>query len=181
MQIARISLLPTVFAALALALIACEGGTATNAVTPRDGPDVRNGADALPTIPSPTTYSPTTTTPNQVKLCKDASSPAGTYTFTISSDNSQAGDQVGQSAVLLPGQCTIIFNRTGHTYHSGTFTLVYLTEVIPVGASYRVKYVEGSDRFGSGRVNPPIGRFSVAVNGYHGAVVNYANEVVPAG
>jgi len=181
MQTARRSLLPAVFAAFALALTACERGTATNAVAPLDGIDVRNGADALPTIPSPTTYSPTTTTPNQVKLCKDASSPGGTYTFTISSDNSQAGDQVAQSAVLLPGQCTIIFNRTGHTYHAGTFATVYMTEVIPVGASYRVKYVEGSDRFGSGRINPPIGLFSIVVNGYHGAVVNYTNEVIPAG
>src|SRR6476646_9579920 len=96
--------------ALAFALVfinACENGTA---------PPTPGTPDLLAASPAPTT--PVTSVPQsrtypgtkirgQGSVCKDASSPSGTYTFNISVSPSHAGDLVASTVSLSPGQCSI--------------------------------------------------------------------------
>jgi hypothetical protein len=175
MFMARRVFAPSLFVALALGSTACEKGPLTD---PGGGLEGRYVTAALPSMPSPTSYTPATQRFDQAKFCKDASSPAGTYTATISASNTQAGDQVAASATLSPGECTIIFNRTDHTTSYNNFALVTITEVVAGGASYRVRNVAVND-FDGARFTGATA--TVKVNGYHGAVANYTNEVVPGG
>ena len=176
MFVARRLIVPSLVSALTIISSACDKG-GTNPASPDGGAQFREAIAALPSIPFPTSYSPTTQTPDQVKLCKDVSSPAGTYTFNITATNSQSDDQVAKTATLLPGQCTIIFNRTGHTFQYGSFAMVTITELIPGGASYRVSSVAINDKDGIRTVtSQPV---TVKVNSYHGAVANFANQTSP--
>ena len=177
MFIARRFIAPALLAGLAF-LSACEKSSLTDPTSQGNGLDGRDGLAPLPSIPSPTSYTPATQIPDQVKLCKDLASPDATYTFNISTSNHQLGDQTAASATLSPGQCTIIFNRTGHTT-IGSFVLVTITEAVPVGATYRVKNVAVSDKDGVRTLLSPS--VTLKVNSYHGAVADYVNETIPGG
>ncbi len=175
---------PSLFAAVAavvLASTACETGSATDPVSPGSGLEVDHIHAALPSLPSPTSYAPGTQTPDQVKVCKDSSSTAGTYSFNISASNTQQGDQVAQSAAMTPGHCMIVFNRTDHTWTYANFALVTITEVIPQGASYRVKNIPVSDFDGVRTIAGPTATVTLKVNGYHGAVANFVDELTSGG
>ena len=164
-------------AAVCVTLAACEGtpiptetGMTMSAAVPR------LATAPLPTIPSPTTYSPASQTPDQVKLCKDAASPAGSYNFTVSASNTLTGDQVASAATLTPGQCMIVFNRVHHST-IGQFANVTVSETVPQAAAYRVKEVRVND-IGGARAVTGTNSVTVQVNGIHGAVVDYVNEPV---
>lgn len=167
-------------AALAVLSASCEKGSLTGPQVD-SGLNVRGATAALPSVPASTPYSPTTQTPDQVKLCKDASSPPGNFLFLISATNTQAGDQVATTATLSAGHCVIIFNRTGHTTSFGSFAVLQITESGFPTSLARVKQVDLSDKDGTRTVtrSPAAGNFpavSVKVNGYHGAVANFVNE-----
>jgi hypothetical protein len=124
-------------------------------------------------MPAQTSY-PATLTPGQVVLCKDASSPSGTYTFAISATPLDGGDQVAASATLTPGSCVIVFNRTGTV---ATVVNVTITEQIPLDATYRINHIDKVDFDGhTSAAGPSV---TLKLNEYHGASANFVNETVP--
>jgi len=177
-MIARRLIAPALLAGLVF-LSACDKGSLTGPASQDNGLEGRDGLAALPSLPSPAPYSPATQLANQVKVCKDVASPAGSYTFTVSASNTDTGDQVADAAILAPGECAIIFNRTGHTTTIGSFAMVTITEVISVGATYRMKNVSVNDKDGPRILLVPS--ITLKVNGYHGAVADYLNETIPGG
>src|SRR5689334_12363551 len=114
----RVLLNSAIAGAVVLSAAACDKASPTDPLAA--GSQISQAV--LGSIPLATTYNPTAVTPGQVILCKDASSPAGTYTFNISATKTQAGDQVASAATLAPGQCTIVFNRA--TSQDTTYALV---------------------------------------------------------
>lgn len=128
------------------------------------------------------THGPLTTYPSplftgHVMLCKNASSLAGTYTYTIASSGTVAGDVVQTDASLTPGQCRIIFSRLAFS-----LATVSLTITETPGAGFVVHNIV---REQTG--NPPAtfagpsGVITATVNSTHGAVVTYTNIAAPAG
>jgi len=131
-------------------------------------------AAPLQTIPSPTSYSPLTYSGDQLKLCKDATSPLGTYSFNITAFNTQAGDQMASTVTLSPGQCVIVFNRTG-TSQPGDYAYVTVTEHVPQGANYYVDHIEYASNKGNNTYQN-INTFQVEINSFHGATLNFVNR-----
>lgn len=115
--------------------------------------------------------------PDQAVVCKDASSPGGPYTFSISATSRVGGDNLTTSATLSPGECATVYTRTTS---SATFTNVMITEQIPQGASYQVNHVAVNDIDGPRNITgtPSV---TVKVNQYHGATANYFNEATQPG
>jgi hypothetical protein len=108
-------------------------------------------------------------------ICKDASSPAGNYTFNIQIVYAHINDLVASTATLSPGQCVIIYNRWSRNYGTSPFSAITVTEVIPTGSLYRVDSIAVDD--------DPTGPHTVtsgqsatfSVNAYHGGYVNFFN------
>jgi len=126
------------------------------------------------------THGPLTTYPGQaigghVMLCKNANSPAGTYTFIIGASGTVAGDVVQTNASLTPGQCRIIFSRT-----AASNATVTLTVTENVGAGFVVGGITRQQLGGAQTlIAGPSPTTTVQVNSSHGAVLTYHN--VPAG
>ena len=118
----------------------------------------------------PLTAYPGTPVTGHIKLCKDASSPAGTYGFTISSSGTIAGDVVQSAALLTPGQCRIVFSRTAFSNHPVTLTI---TEI--EGDGFTVHNITRT-QFGTTTVfSGPAATITVQANSSHGGVVTYEN------
>jgi hypothetical protein len=158
-----------VVAVAGLAFAACEH--ASNPVSPGEPIGVAAN-QILPSIPTPAPYPASAAVPGQVILCKDASSPLGSYSFSISATARQPGDQVASSATLSPGQCAIVYNQP--TSVSLAVTYVTITEDIPADAAYRVNHVSVTDKEGGRDLPGPS--ITLQVNGWHGGLANYYNE-----
>src|SRR4051812_27661305 len=109
----RIVFKSAIAAAAILSAAACDKSSPTDPLASKDGSTPASFI-GVTTLPSLTAYSPYTVAPGQVKLCKDISSPAGSYTFDVRSEHAQPEDNVATGATLSPGQCAIIFLR-GHS------------------------------------------------------------------
>lgn len=162
-------------AVVALGITGCEQTATTDPIASDGAAVAPRLAGILPSIPASTSY-PATVQAGRTILCKDASSPAGSYTFSISANPTDGGDQVATTAVLAPGECAIVFNRTNLVT---TVSTVTITEQIAQNATYRINHIGATDFEGTKSVAGPT--VTVKVNVYHGATVNYYNEVVPAG
>lgn len=125
---------------------------------------------------------PGTRVAGEVSVCKDASSPAGAYTFTVSAANAQEGDMVTSSVTLAPGQCSIVYNRVIRRFSNSRVANITITEVIPGGATYRLDRVfTDDDLTGSRTVAGPS--VTVGANAHHGGYANFfnvANSTHPA-
>lgn len=150
--------------------VGCDGSTATNPVASENA---AGQAEPLPSVPAPAAY-PGSAEVSRATLCKDASSPAGSYNFTISASPQLAGDQVAPSVDLSPGECKIVYNRTTN---SQQFTNVTYTENIPQGSAYQVNHIAVNDFDGPRDVSGTT--VTLKVNQYHGALANYFNEAAP--
>jgi hypothetical protein len=128
------------------------------------------------------THGPLTTYPGQlfgghVMLCKNANSPAGTYTYIIGSSGTIAGDVVQTNASLNPGQCRIIFSRI-----AASNVTVTLTVTENAGAGFIVNSITRTQLGGAPTVIAgPSPTTTVQVNSSHGAVLTYNNVHAPAG
>ena len=78
---------------------------------------------------------PGTNVVGEASVCKDASSPAGFYTFNVFSDRMEPGDLIATSVTIQQGECAIVYSRFNRP-SSGASEIsdVYITEVIPGGA-----------------------------------------------
>jgi len=118
----------------------------------------------------PLTFYPGSPVTSHIILCKDASSPAGSYGYSILTTGTVAGDVAQTNAVLNPGQCRITFSRTAFSNATVTQTI---TEV---PASGTVVHSITRTQFGTTSVfsgpNPTV---SVSANSSHGGVVTYKN------
>lgn len=125
-------------------------------------------------VPQSRAY-PGTRVEGEATICKDASSPSGSYTFNISIVYAHINDLVASTATISPGQCVIIYNRWSRNYGVSPFSSVTVTEVIPTGATYRVDSIAvDDDPTGPRKV---IGGQSAtfSVNAHHGGYVNFFN------
>ncbi len=168
----RVVLHSAIASAVVFSVAACDKSP-TDPVAGDVGSPVFQAAP-LQTIPSPTSYSPLTYSGDQLKLCKDASSPAGTYSFNISAFNTKPGDQMASNATLSPGQCVIVFNRTG-TSQAGDYAYVTVTEHVPQGASYYVDHIEYASNKGNNTYEN-TNTFQTEINSFHGATLNFVNR-----
>jgi hypothetical protein len=163
-----------VVSAAALGFAACEH--ASNPVSPDAASIGAPVSQILPSIPAPVPYPASAAVPAQAILCKDASSPLGSYSFTISATNRQPGDQVASSATLSPGECALIYNQPSSV--NLAFTSITITEVIPAGATYSLNHVSVTDREGGrDEAGPSV---TLHVNGWHGGLANYYNQGILA-
>lgn len=127
-------------------------------------------------------HGPLTAYPGQlfgghIILCKNASSPAGTYTYTIGSSGTVAGDVVQTSASLNPGQCRIVFSRIVASNATVTLTV---TET--AGAGFIVHNITRQQLGGAPQLFAgPSPTITVQANSAHGAVLTYTNIAAPAG
>jgi len=118
-----------------------------------------------------TTY-PASPITSHVILCKDASSPAGSYGYAITASGVLAGDNVQVSATLSPGQCRIVFARTAFSNITATL------QITEVAAGGTIVHSITRTQFGTTTVftgpNPTV---TVSANSSHGGVVTYKNIV----
>lgn len=125
-----------------------------------------------PATHGPLTFYPGSPVTGHIILCKDASSPAGTYGYSIVTTGTIAGDVAQTNAVLNPGQCRIVFSRTAFSNVTVTQTI---TEVPAAGT---VVHSITRTQFGTTTVfagpNPTV---TVQANSSHGGVVTYKNIV----
>src|SRR5688500_10396508 len=136
--------LNTLFKAAAISVVAgfavagCEKGSPTDPVASET---VGAPTNIEPVAALGTASYPGVKVAGKVTVCKDASSPAGTYNFTASSSAPQAGDQISANFNLTPGTCAIVWERTA----DGNATGITVTEVVPGGASYRLDHITSTD------------------------------------
>ena len=123
-----------------------------------------------------TTY-PGTPITSHIILCKDASSPAGSYGYAITASGVIGGDDVQNAATLSPGQCRIVFSRRAF---SNITAVLQITEVAAGGT---VVHTITRTQFGATAVfSGPSPTITVSANSSHGGVVTYKNIVsVPIG
>ncbi len=172
MRVARRSI--GLLAVAVAGLTACERASVTEPGSLVSSSFVPLDAGVLPAVPASTPY-PATQQAGRAIVCKNSSSPAGNYTFSVSAAPIHPGDQVAATVILAPGQCAIVFNRP---VESSLVTNVTVTEQIPQGATYRLNHIAKSDGDGSSNVAGP--GVTLKINLYHGGTAEYFNEPVPA-
>jgi len=156
-------------AAAGLGAIACDAGSATDPISTQSlsvptglSPAAALGSAAYPGVK----------VGGKVTICKDASSPAGTYHFHVVASPIQAGDLLPSSGVnVTPGACSVVWERPAP---GGPATNVTVTEVIPSGATYRLDHITAVDD-ASGTRNVAGPGVTVQVKGEHGAVATFFN------
>jgi len=123
-------------------------------------------------VPQSRAY-PGTKVKGEVAVCKDASSPAGTYTFKARYEKGR-NDPLARSFTLSPGECSIIYNRTNRPSGNDPVTYINIEEMIPFGAAYALDHVDANDDVLNFRtVTGP--KVTVIANAHHGAYVNFVN------
>jgi hypothetical protein len=159
-----------------------SGGVVPN---PLDPPGVSFITQSQPQIvpvvavPQSRAY-PGTRVAGEATICKDASSPAGNYTFNIQVVYAHINDLVASTATLSPGQCVIVYNRWSRTYGVSPFSSITVTEVIPEGSLYRVDSMAVDDDPTGPRVIRSGESATFSVNAYHGGYVNFFNATSAA-
>ena len=166
----------------ALFAVACSNDTTapSNDQMPLDPPGLRFIAQSQPqlvpvlVVPQSRAY-PGTRVAGEATVCKDASSPAGNYTFNIQVAYTHINDLVASTVTVSPGQCVIVYNRWSRNYGISPFSAITVTEMIPTGATYRVDSIAvDDDQTGPRKV---IGGQSAtfSVNANHGGFANFFN------
>lgn len=119
-----------------------------------------------------------TTPPERVTVCKDGSSPAGTYDFTVSQEGGRGGNLlVGSNFSLGSGQCVDVWEALGNPPIPDPPTMVTVTELTPPAGIQFDSLVGVSD--GEGPFFTLGTSWTVRVNHFHGALYNYYNSEVP--
>jgi hypothetical protein len=163
---------------------ACDKGVApTDPSTTQDvvnfNPRFVSSPQVVPvtSVPQSRPY-PGTKVKGEVAVCKDASSPAGTYSFQARYEKGR-NDPLARSFTLSPGECSIIFNRTNRPAGDDPVTFVFVEETVPLDASYALDHIEADDDVLNSRaVTGP--RATVVVNAHHGASLTFVNvEIDP--
>lgn len=119
---------------------------------------------------------PGTRIAGEATICKDQSSRAGTYTFTIRVVQAHINDLVASSVTLSPGECKIVYNRWSRNYGISPFSEITVTEVIPADSLYRVASIAVDDDPTGPRVVSTGQSATFSVNAYHGGYANFFNE-----
>lgn len=115
---------------------------------------------------------PGTKVQGEASVCKDPSSPTGSYTFNVSATGRQTGDLLASSVTLTPGHCSIVYSRNPTTGDRFAVTSVTITEVVPSGARLD-RVVTDDDASGPRTLAGPT--VTLLVNGFHGGFANYFN------
>lgn len=183
----RIGSLALLALSISLVFGACErSSTPTSPVVTVDPADTHTRYDSNPqltavtSVPQLRSY-PGTKVEGEVAVCKDASSPAGSYTYNISAANTHAGDLVATTVTISPGQCSIVYNRVARAYGVSPFSDITITESIPSNATYRLDRVISDEDF-KGPATRTLATITVRANSHHGAYADYfnvANDVTP--
>jgi len=111
-----------------LAFMGCEKSSSptapvTSSIDPADLHtrfDSDSQMTAVLSVPQARSY-PGTKVAGEVSVCKDASSPAGSYTFNVSAANTHPGDLVATTVTVSPGQRSL--NRFPETHRTGSIVL----------------------------------------------------------
>lgn len=116
---------------------------------------------------------PGTETPGQGKVCKSSTSPAGLFTFNITTSGTVLTDQVAPTVTIGAGQCAIVFIRTVSNTSVATLTV---TEVVPSGQTVTsiVRSV-----FGSTTTLTGTNVATLQENIFHGGVLTFNNALSP--
>jgi len=183
----RIGSLALLALSTTLAFAACERSSIPTSPATTTGPadtltryDSNPQTTPVPSVPQLRSY-PGTKVEGEVSVCKDASSPAGTYTFNISAANTHAGDLVATTVTISPGQCSIVYNRIARALGVSPFSDITITESIPGNATYRLNRVISDEDF-KGPATSAGPSVTVKANSHHGAYADYfnvANNVTP--
>jgi hypothetical protein len=186
----RVSAIRVITVAAALFVAACSNDTTapkSGGVTPNplDPPGITFITQSQPqlvpvvAVPQSRAY-PGTRVAGEATICKDISSPEGSYTFNIQVVYAHINDLVASTATLSPGQCVIVYNRWSRTYGVSPFSSVTVTEVIPEGSLYRVDSMAVDDDPTGPRVVREGQSATFSVNAYHGGYVNFFNATSAA-
>jgi hypothetical protein len=172
------------YAGLALAAIltlgGCNNSDIPTAASPTMAPaELETRFESQPqvtpvtSVPQARTYPPAKIA-GEVTVCKDASSPAGTYKFTVSAANRHTGDLVADSVTLTPGTCAIVYNRVARAFGVSPFSDITIAEVVPAGATYNLDRILSNEDFVGPRTTsgPSV---TVRANAHHGAYANFFN------
>lgn len=186
----RVSAIRVIAASAVFFAAACSSDTTATAPAgivpnPLDPPGISFITQSQPqlvpvvAVPQSRAY-PGTSVAGEATICKDASSPAGNYTFNIQVVYAHIKDLVASTVTLSPGHCAIVYNRWSRTYGVSPFSDVTVTEVIPTGSLYRVDSIAVNDDLTGARVVRAAQSATFRVNAYHGGYVNFFNATSTA-
>jgi hypothetical protein len=119
--------------------------------------------------------------PSRITVCKDASSPAGTYDFTISQVNGRGGTLlVGSAFSLGSGECADVWEALADPPEPDTPAVnVTVTELAPPSGVQFDSLVGVSTAEGPFFTLNPT--WTVRVNYFHSATFNFYNSAAPSG
>jgi hypothetical protein len=121
-----------------------------------------------------------TADPRLVSVCKDASSPAGTYDFTVAQEGGRGGNLlVGGSFSLGAGECVDVWQALPDPPEPDPAVFVTVAELTPPAGIEFDSLVGNSEAEGPFFTTSPS--WTVRVNYYHGAQYNFFNSEVPQG
>jgi hypothetical protein len=121
----------------------------------------------------------TTQQAGRVTVCKDASSPAGTFNFTVSQVEGRGGTLlVGPAFSLTAGQCVDVWEALPDPPIPDTPAVrVTVTELAPPAGVQFDSLVGNSGAEGPFFTTAPT--WTVRVNYFHNAIYNYFNSLTP--
>jgi hypothetical protein len=119
-----------------------------------------------------------TADPKLVTVCKDASSPAGTYDFTVAQEGGRGGTLLaGASFSLGAGECVDVWEALPDPPQPDPAVFVTVAELAPPQGVQFDSLVGNGDADGPFFTTSPS--WTVRVNYYHGALYNFFNSEVP--
>jgi hypothetical protein len=141
------------------------------------------GCSEGPTSPAglAPSFNPTPPPPAaRVRVCKDASSPAGTYDFTVSQVGGRGGTLlVGAAFSLGSGECADVWEALPNPPDPDPVVNVTVTELAPPAGIQFDSLVGTSNADGPFFTTGPS--WTVRVNYSHAAFYNYFNSATPQG
>jgi hypothetical protein len=145
---------------------------------------VAAGCSEGPTTPAALapSFNPTPPSPAaRVRVCKDASSPTGTYDFTVSQVGGRGGTLlVGAAFSLGSGQCADVWEALPNPPNPDTPVVnVTVMELTPPAGIQVDSLVGASNADGPFFTTGPS--WTVRVNYNHAAFYNYFNSTIPQG
>jgi len=152
-------------AASALALLALSTAcTRTDTTSPLSGP-------SLNLIPAEGA---------KVRVCKDATAPAGDFSFTVSQSGGRGGTLLaGNAFTLSAGECVDVWQALADPPSSDPLVTVTVTEVsLPSGVQFDSATAAVDDP--NQPVTPGDAAMSVGVNYYHGGSITFFNSAEPS-
>lgn len=141
------------------------------------------GCSEGPTTPAPLapSFNPTPPPPpSRIRVCKDGSSPAGTYDFTVSQVGGRGGSLLAGPAFSLgSGQCVDVWEALPNPPDPDPAVNVTVTELAPPAGIQFDSLVGNSAAEGPFFTTAPS--WTVRVNYFHSAFYNYFNSAIPQG